>query len=102
MYISVYIHIDISHIPIYILHSMKSLHIAEYLYKVTASNSAGSSHSSWMVGVTRDAPPYGVLAPHSAKATSGYSIGKLFGVLLNCCYFTIGCFVVMHFATIVM
>lgn len=46
------------------------------MYKVEASNEAGDSESQWVIGTTREAPPYGVLAPYSASPTSGYSIGE--------------------------
>ena len=47
----------------------------DYLYQVTANNSAGSSQTSWVIGTTREAPPSGVNAPYYAQATSGYNIG---------------------------
>lgn len=45
------------------------------MYKVRAGNEAGSSDTPWVIGTTREAPPYGILAPYQATALSGYAIG---------------------------
>ena len=47
----------------------------DYMYKVRAGNSAGYSGTQWVIGTTREAAPYGVLAPYSANPISGYEIG---------------------------
>ncbi|XP_071790086.1 usherin-like isoform X2 [Asterias amurensis] len=46
----------------------------EYLYQVSASNSRGSTSSSWSVGRTREGPPTGVTPPTDPVSLSGYTI----------------------------
>ncbi|XP_022099403.1 usherin-like isoform X2 [Acanthaster planci] len=46
----------------------------EYLYRVTATNNAGSTTSSWVGGRTREGPPTGVTPPTDPVALSGYII----------------------------
>ncbi|XP_064622303.1 usherin-like [Lineus longissimus] len=47
---------------------------SDYIYRVVAANSQGSTASTWVSGRTKEGPPTGIVKPQSATALTGYII----------------------------